>query len=508
MFMGRRCLVVTVVGFMFVLFVSGSLAETAADAGKLIGEAQRLFFQGKTDEADASLKKVETMMSDAQKNNDQDSLTKLKLVDGRVKTLRKQIDTKLGKTAAPAPVAVQQEQPATTQAASQQALPSTVTTRLKKITEAVEQGHSWLEQDQKSSARNSHETAQRLMDEITQSYGTQISMEHPDIVAAKQSIAGLQSKLAEGDAKVAAEKEAAAQSAVQAKMTSDEWLVKLKPYAMGMGRPEYDPERYFVGSYTEEMEEMNKRMRIFGLVQAEMESYHASGPGENASDELAEIVRQLDYEMKTFQESCKTMANLNVDDAERDIDHLLTRIDEESKKVGTGDLPILMDKFTFENAKAKLDRAANLLGSDDARIVTVTGKYTTLLEKDAAIRKARVADTRMIGDKYTGSDTETLKKKAQDVVLAKNAGAKVLRTTLINDDWREENVVEWTDTTKSALRHRVTRYMAGQVAAKTGDETKIYTVHLAKDRRTDGSWGELQGHIMFTDPILEENVNK
>ena len=75
-------------------------------------------------------------------------------------------------------------------------------------------------------------------------------------------------------------------------------------------------------------------------------------------------------------------------------------------------------------------------------------------------------------------------------------------------DWAAESVIEWTDTTQSALRHRVTRAVSAQVAGKSGDATTLYTLHIAKDRRTDGSWGPLHGHIMFKDPILEENVQK
>ncbi|MGD8284074.1 MAG: hypothetical protein PVG08_08200, partial [Desulfobacterales bacterium] len=60
----------------------------------------------------------------------------------------------------------------------------------------------------------------------------------------------------------------------------------------------------------------------------------------------------------------------------------------------------------------------------------------------------------------------------------------------------------------SALRHRVTRSVSTQVAGKLDGETTLYTIHIAKDRRTDGSWGQLHGHIMFEDPILEKNVQK
>ena len=85
----------------------------------------------------------------------------------------------------------------------------------------------------------------------------------------------------------------------------------------------------------------------------------------------------------------------------------------------------------------------------------------------------------------------------------------VLRTTLPAEDWKQESVVEWTDTTHTALRYRNTRFMTAHVAAK-GADSKVYlhAVHLASDRQTDGSWGSLYGHIMWSDWMAEKNVNE
>ena len=62
----------------------------------------------------------------------------------------------------------------------------------------------------------------------------------------------------------------------------------------------------------------------------------------------------------------------------------------------------------------------------------------------------------------------------------------------------------WSD----SIRRRVTRSVSAQVAAKQGGVVQLYTVHVAKDKKSDGSWGALHGHIMFTDPMLEQHVGK
>ena len=161
-----------------------------------------------------------------------------------------------------------------------------------------------------------------------------------------------------------------------------------------------------------------------------------------------------------------------------------------------------------ESARRDLDGAAGLLGINDERVKMLETKYQEALALDAKLAKIRVEQTRMLPDKFGGSDLKILKNKSEEVLRKAKAGVKVLRTTVVSSDWQEENVIEWTDTSRSVLRHRITRSVSTQVAGKLNGETTLYTINIAKDRRTNGSWGQLHGHIMFEDPILEKNVQK
>jgi hypothetical protein len=67
-------------------------------------------------------------------------------------------------------------------------------------------------------------------------------------------------------------------------------------------------------------------------------------------------------------------------------------------------------------------------------------------------------------------------------------------------------VIEATDTTHTALRYRTTRSVTAQVAAKRSGAVQLHTLDLSQDRQSDGAWGPLYGHIMFTDAMLEKNV--
>ena len=116
----------------------------------------------------------------------------------------------------------------------------------------------------------------------------------------------------------------------------------------------------------------------------------------------------------------------------------------------------------------------------------------------------------MTSDRYTGGDIGELKKRAEALVEKdQKEGGKPLRCTIISDDWQEETVEEWADTSRTTWRVRTTRSITGQVAAKTADGVRLITVALAKDKQSDGSWGALYGNLhQYSDPMLESNVKK
>jgi len=96
---------------------------------------------------------------------------------------------------------------------------------------------------------------------------------------------------------------------------------------------------------------------------------------------------------------------------------------------------------------------------------------------------------------------------AQEVVSKEKPGSKILRVSLYKTDWSEETVEEWTDTSRTVWRKRTTRKINAQVAGKDASGVFLHTLHLAKDLQS-GGWGKLYGNIMWSDPMLESNVDK
>jgi nitrogen regulatory protein PII-like uncharacterized protein len=142
------------------------------------------------------------------------------------------------------------------------------------------------------------------------------------------------------------------------------------------------------------------------------------------------------------------------------------------------------------------------------RKIELNAKLSELEQRAGKLRQLNKERTFMMPDQFKGPELEELKAKATEILRKESPDATILRTTVISADWKEERVLEYTDTTKTAVRYRITRSVTAQVAGKRGDDVFLYTLDISQDKRTDGSWGALYGHIMFTDSMLEENVQK
>lgn len=487
-----------------------ALAATSSDVNKQMRNAQSLYFKGKIQAADDALKQAEAMAAEILAGPDEGEKTRVKRLDGRLKKLRKDIDKKLQATVG----ATTQERAeptadkATTAQAGPSALPSHVTSDLRVVDRYIASAQQSVNKEDIRNAKRSVGNARNKLERTAERKKKYFTQDHPEYKALEVRIQEIETAVASAEKKRADKQAAADAAAAGLKAESDKWVARLKPYVTGRGQPGYDPERYFVASYTAERDEMARRSTIYGMVAKHMNAYRAAGLGEGISDELRLIVREIDHGLKTFQESTTSMAELKLGEAKRQIDYITVWLDKEAKKIGSKDMPASMNRMTFESARRDLDTASNLLGAEEPRVKALEVEYGAALALDARLAQARVARTRMIPDRFKGSELESLKKKATEILVAAKSDIEILRTSVITPDWKEESVVEWTDTTRSTLRHRVTQSVSAQVAGKAKSKTTLYTLHIAKDRRTDGSWGGLYGHVMFKDPILEENVGK
>lgn len=414
--------------------------------------------------------------------------------------LRKDIDARRSKASpAPAPAAAM---PAA--AAKQDKLPAGATFRLKEAQRSLDAAHRVLggsssAQYKNDSARASIKEAQEKLAEIAAMFGAQARPDAPAIKAVSDRIAALEQQLAgvqAGAAQAAARED-------QANATAGEWTKRIHPYVMGPGRAEHNPDKFLMPSSTSDPQELVRRQNLCREATALLDESAKAGLAD-VPDELAEAQRQLKYAVQTFRASYAEHVERCLQDAERradEIDAFLKR--QASAASGQA---VLLEKSQLGELRRKIDEAEGMAESGNARATTLRSRFAGLEKQDAALRQAHIEQTRMTADRYTGTDLKNLKQCAESIVAEKRPGSKILRTTLISTDWKEECVIEPTDTTRTALRFRTTRSVTAQVAAKQGASVLLHTLDLSKDLLQDRAWGPVYGHIMFSDPMIEKNV--
>ncbi|MBN2212591.1 MAG: hypothetical protein JW709_14430, partial [Sedimentisphaerales bacterium] len=228
------------------------------------------------------------------------------------------------------------------------------------------------------------------------------------------------------------------------------------------------------------------------------------------SPKLLDLEKELQQKIQEMPESLRQSRALISGDIEKEYDRVLNYLNQDTGwQTDPSKTPNIAMERDIKPLQEALQRYASTVEPDDAKLAALRAKLTQIEQADQKNRAVHAQRTYMIPDQYRGDDVDALRRKVEDIVKEKISGAKPLRVTLPAADWKEESVVEWTDTTQTALHHRITRFMTAQIAAKSPDgKVYLHSVHLAADRQSDGSWGALYGHIMWSDWMAEENVNK
>lgn len=285
---------------------------------------------------------------------------------------------------------------------------------------------------------------------------------------------------------------------------SEEWLGRLTPYI------DYGSGKALIASATANVDQILNQQEIFEEAKKLFAEYQGVEFPLGKSYQLQQTEEELAKRLADFPEENKKSAAFLTEAAEKKMKQ------EESffasKQEWRTDAKVLPYTFS-EDRLADLDKlidiAASVLSENDSTIQGLRKRQAKINDENTERRKIRAARTYMISDKFSGVEAADIKDKASSLVKKKHQNAKVLRATVISNDWKEETVQEWTDTTKTALRWRTTRSVTAQVAAKIGAEVRLFTIYIAKNRRSDGTWGELFGNLHSDkgDFMLEKNVN-
>jgi hypothetical protein len=496
-----------------------SLAKTI---DKDLRDAERLMFNGKKEEADEKLEAAGAMITELKTLDP--GHAKLKSLESKYDRTRQTLDKRLGKTtktsserplppkpqapaASSASPAAAQTGPASEQGAK---LPGGVKKRLGDIEGTLNEVERQLSNNRIKSARYELDKVPGYFEEIDRMYSGQFSTDDPDYQATRERYAEVQAKVETG-AEAEAQAEADAAKAEEAnKAMAKEWIDRFGHYISASYLPPgHKPDKELIFPGTADPEKIPQMQKIYEEAKALYAEYEQAGLA--SSDlpwELEQAAKDFKYALESYESSYQSAMDGYTRDAESEVDQALEFLARTDWETDPEALPPMIGKDRMERIDGLIKNLETVLAPDDPKLTGLKAKQVKIVQQDQKHRKIWQERVRVRPQIYKGSDLADIQAKAESIVKTEKPGAAILRISVYKDEWKEESVIESTDTTNTALRHRVTRMINAQVATKQNSEVLLNTLHIAKDKQSDGSWSKLYGHIMHSDKMLEANVNR
>jgi len=391
-------------------------------------------------------------------------------------------------------------------------LPSGVTKRLGDIERPLNNVESILNNLEKPSdlekAGYALQSATSIYDEIGRMYNTYSN--HPDVQSIHTKIIQLTEKLNTLKAKADEEKEKAEKIREQMEEESKEWVGKIRPYLIGGGVFEKQLEL----SRIRGKENLIHQSQLLLEAKALLNEYKSHNWANGKTWDLEQAEEKLVKMITEGEEAYNDSINSTINEAASLINDKINWFNTDSAwRTDINKKPTWLytaDKRAIDEKMAAVEELVpEVIAANNTDLIELKGQLDKLLEMNRERLDIIPMRTFMLPEKYTGDDSEILKSKAGELVQQKAPGAKILKVHLIREDWRVENVIEHTDTTRTAVQHRITYHLPAQVAAQIGEKALLYTAHIAKNQRPDGSFDSLYGNLEdFPDAIAIENIPK
>lgn len=375
--------------------------------------------------------------------------------------------------------------------AAAEKLPAGVTHRLQKIDQHMSRVESALAEGRAN--HNELGRAQGLLEEIRKQYpddsgAAEVRAAEDRIAEGAAAIAGL-----EGDKAAAKEEQAKAEKA--ADDVAEQWADRLTAYKAddregskgAFGVPLSDPQL------------IRDRAPLYREAKALYAEFQATGIDKESHWKL----RQADYDIRVSIENYESSIARLAEEAAKNVREARDWLAQQKARSE----PNYLSADRLGSLRKEVEGIRLILPADSDQLRALNTDLAEVEKTQAEVEKIVLQERRMKPDIYKGADAAKIKELAKSIVLKEAKQAKILRAHIIHANWNTESAVEWTDTTKTAVQHRVTKGLNVQVALKKGADCFLYTLFVHRDT-IGGAAGALTGHVMFRDKFLEQNLPK
>ena len=508
----RTLCVVMVIGAVFY-----PTASFGADAKALLSEANTLFrnadkdfMSGKMDSAWEAVQKAKEAISAAKEADPSNS--QVTSLEKRIDQLADKIEKRRG---GPSPAGTSEKpQP---RAEAPQRLPATASRYLMEADRALKRAEELLGPDRDKQdpgrlparLREALDPAEKNINKLLEEFPD--FKDHPDVTPKVERLEAARKELKALEEAASASKEAAEADTARKEAESGEWLKKLRPFVAAKSSmddaPYYDPEKEMLSyaGFDIGAEELAKRHRIHAEAAAALQEYRNAGVKEPL-ELLAETAGEIGSRLGKFNAALDGLGRIALNEARQQLDWGREFMAENLSKAERGEDFIILSRDVLVGIQSRLDQAAVFLKKDDQELAGARSDYDVLDRDGAVLREKRAEKILMLPEKYSGDGGEEIRSTAEAAIAAESPGAEVLRMNIVSPGWREEWRIE--EGSDRVARFVADRGVSVQAAVKRSDGVFLLTLGVYSRSNPDWSWGPLRGYVIFTDKMLEENVNK
>ncbi len=369
-----------------------------------------------------------------------------------------------------APASAPASAPAQAPATAAPALPAGVAKRLRDIQAALK--------------RRDLESAGQFMKEIESSYAGQFDPAHPQFREAAAALQASQASRQEAQGREREEKSSREEARKEREAQCGEWEKRLRAL------PPFAFQSADVSGLLAQRQAHDRARTLLDELRA------ASFPA-GKTEGLENLERELERQVTGFPGLFAASRAALVNEARS---HLQGRLEALSRE--TEGKPSILGASSLQECRQTVAAVAPLLEGDPAG-----DELNALVRRiEQTDRSNRLARARLIipgQDLYGGPEADGLKAWASDLVKRARPAPQVVRAAITKPEWQE--ISRW-EGQGDERRFVTRREIYAQVAARVEKSPRLFFVYLTQERRQDGSWSGLDGNVMYTEEMIEENL--
>jgi hypothetical protein len=315
----------------------------------------------------------------------------------------------------------------------------------------------------------------------------------PEIKEIKEHIEKLEAEAAIQSRQKAEEEKANAESNANAQELSREWEAKLRSI------PYFDGAAHNVPALLEHKQSYSKALPV-------IEEYATIDFKGQQSITLESMARDIKSRIDTFKgnltQTITAMATEIVGSIDDRIDFLNL---DTAWKNDPDQKPYVVGKNEMEAFQLRIDELRPLYDDNRGAMESMNNAMSKLSDMNAKRKEELAKRVTMKPEVITGSDAHEPVDAAMSALSKAYPGFQPIKIA-VTRQWENKRIEQWADNTRSQWIVKNISETTVQIAAELeGSVCKLFTMHVEKNKNSDGTFGAISSHIMFEDEAVSSN---